>query len=46
MGQDAVTTPQEVRSRIVELISEGRRSVSVMVAEPDGALSIISLVLE
>ncbi|WP_183485055.1 Do family serine endopeptidase [Martelella radicis] len=46
VGQDAVTTPQEVRSRIVELISEGRRSVSIMVAEPDGALSIKSLVLE
>ncbi|TNB46643.1 Do family serine endopeptidase [Martelella lutilitoris] len=46
VGQDAVTTPQQVRSRIVELISEGRRSVSIMVAEPDGTLSIKSLVLE
>ncbi len=46
VGQDAVTTPQEVRSRIVELISEGRRSVSIMVAEPDGTLVIKSLVLE
>ncbi|WP_319519971.1 Do family serine endopeptidase [uncultured Martelella sp.] len=46
VGQDAVTTPQEVRSRIVELISEGRRSVSVMVADPDGTLGIVSLVLE
>ncbi|WP_161633027.1 Do family serine endopeptidase [Martelella sp. AD-3] len=46
VGQDAVTTPQEVRSRIVELISQGRRSVSLMVAEPDGTLVIKSLVLE
>ena len=44
--QDAVSTPQEVRSSIVKLISEGRRSVSLMVAAPDGALSIVSLVLE
>ncbi|WP_246710127.1 Do family serine endopeptidase [Martelella soudanensis] len=44
--QNAVSTPQEVRSRIVKLISEGRRSVSLMVAAPDGALSIVSLVLE
>ena len=44
--QESVSTPQAVRSRIVKLISQGRRSVSLMVAAPDGDLSIVSLVLE
>ncbi|WP_174801082.1 Do family serine endopeptidase [Martelella limonii] len=44
--QEGVSSPQDVRSRIVKMISEGRRSVSLMVAAPDGALRIVSLVLE
>ena len=46
VAQDAVSTPQDVRSRIVRLISEGRRSVSLMVASPNGDLDVVSLVLE
>ncbi|AJY46698.1 Do family serine endopeptidase [Martelella endophytica] len=46
VAQDAVATPQDVRSRIVRLISDGRRSVSLMVASPNGDLKVVSLVLE
>ncbi|TPW33166.1 Do family serine endopeptidase [Martelella alba] len=46
VGQQAVDTPKEVTERLTQLVSEGRRSVSVMVASPDGTLKVVSLVLE
>ncbi|WP_176085814.1 Do family serine endopeptidase [Martelella sp. HB161492] len=46
IGQQAVNTPTDVTERLTQLVSEGRRSVSVMVTSPDGTLKVVSLVLE
>ena len=43
IGQEAVTSPQEVKDRLAELKKQGRRNALLMLSSPDGELRFVTI---